>query len=151
MERQQNAANGVALINRFSSYFEDAPNILLLAEFPQDAKDRLVADAQAAIGGSDPNAIERLYNWEGVSDSTRKFVVAELEQLRDAKIDSIEVLARNFKGELLHWSAYQQYQPNLPIVGYLDIKYRAVDDESAPQKILSLEMGKSMEPTGVFW
>ena len=55
---------------------------------------------------------------------------------------SIEIRPRNFKAKMVHWSAYQRYQPNLPIVGYLDIEYKPATGESVPAKTLSLEMGK---------
>lgn len=142
MERQQRASGGLTLINRFSSYFEVPPNILLLAEFPQDAKDRLIADAKAAIAG-DADALERVFQWEGVSKSTRQFVTTELQQLRPAKIGSIKIRPRNFKAKMVHWSAYQRYQPNLPIVGYLDIEYEPAAGDAGLTRTLSLELGRS--------
>lgn len=142
MERQQNASDGVTLINRFSTYFQVAPNILLLREFDRDAQDRIVELAKSAIGG-DAQAFEQLYRWEDVSAKTRGFVKDELDQLRDLKVESIEVRPRNFRGELVHWSAYQRYQPNLPIVGYLDIRYKSDAGDGASTKTLSLEMGES--------
>jgi beta-lactamase regulating signal transducer with metallopeptidase domain len=142
MERQQHASGGLTLINRFSSYFEVPPNILLLAEFPQDAKNRLIADAKAAIAG-DADALQRVFQWEGVSKSTRQFVATELQQLRQAKIESIEIRPRNFKAKMVHWSAYQSYQPNLPIAGYLDVTYKPAASDPGPVRTLSLEMGRS--------
>ncbi|TWU42372.1 hypothetical protein [Novipirellula artificiosorum] len=141
MERQQNAARGVMLLNRFSSYFEVEPNILLKAEFPKDAQKRLIADTKAAIEG-DSAALARAFEWNGVSDSTREFATSELEQMRQANIESIKIRPRNFKAPMVHWSAYQHYQPNLPIVGYMDIDYRDASDQSQPLRTLSLEIGK---------
>ena len=143
MERQQNATGGVTLINRFSSYFEDLPNILLLAAFPPDAIDRLVSTAETAIKAKDFDAFQSLFEWKGTSESTRTFVQSEFETLTRATIHSIRITPRNFRGNLIHWSAYQHYKPNLPVVGYLNIEFTPADDKSGLRKTLSLEMGRS--------
>ncbi len=139
MERQQNAGS-LMLINRFVSYFDEPPNILLLREFPKDAVDSLVKSADASIKAKDVKLYLSLFDWNGVSDSTRDFVKTEFEVLTGSTIHSIKVAPRNFRGELIHWSAYQHYQPNLEIVGYLDIEYTSAEQR---RKKLSFEMGQS--------
>ncbi|MDA1232617.1 MAG: M56 family metallopeptidase, partial [Planctomycetota bacterium] len=99
MERQQNAEDGVTLINRFVSYFAELPNILLLAEFPKAAIDRLVSSAETSIKAKDLEAFQSLFEWNGVSDSTRAFVKSEFAMLTGSTIHSIKVTPRNFRGE----------------------------------------------------
>ncbi len=45
------------------------------------------------------------------------------------------------KGELLTWSAWQFYKPNLPIVGFLEIEYTPVGAAPEVRRYLSLELG----------
>lgn len=143
MERQQNAADGLTLINRFSSYFEEPSNILLLEELPGDSVARLVGQAHAAITAKDLKSFESLFEWNGTSDTTREFVASEFQTLLESTVQSIKVSPRNFRGHLIHWSAFQHYQPNLEIVGYLDIEYTNAGDDAGIRKTLSLEMGRS--------
>ncbi len=143
MERQQNAANGTTLINRFVSYFEEPPNILLLREFPKDAVDRFIGQTKAAIESKDLKAFQSLFEWKKTSDTTHEFVASEFRMLTESQIHSIKVTPPSLRGHLLHWSAWQLYQPNLEIVGYLDIEYSKTDDDRDDRKKLTLEMGKS--------
>ena len=138
MERLQLAQQGVTLINRFSSYFEDVPNILLLVEFPDAAVKRITDQLGSAIKTDDCDAFVRAFEWKDVSESTRTFVKSEFDLLTKSTIHSIKVTPRNFRGKLLHWSAYQYYEPNLTIVGYVDIEYSTT--AGGRRKTLSLEM-----------
>ena len=142
MERQQNAEKGLTLINRFVSYFEVQPNIRLKEAFAQEAMDRLIGIAKKAIEAKDLAAMKELFHWQDVSDSTREFVSSELQMLFKATIHSIKIEPTTLNGILIHWSAFQHYQPNLPVVGFLEVEYTPQDSQSA-KKILSLELGKS--------
>ena len=142
MERQQNAEKGLTLINRFVSYFEVQPNIRLKEAFAQEAMDRLIGMAKKAIEAKDLAAMKRLFHWQDVSDSTREFVSSELQMLVKATIHSIKIEPTTLNGNLIHWSAFQHYQPNLPVVGFLEVEYTPEDPRS-PKKFLSLELGKS--------
>ena len=142
MERQQNAEKGLTLINRFVSYFEVQPNIRLKEAFSPEAMDRLIGIAKKAIEAKDLAAMKELFHWQDVSDSTREFVSSELQMLFKATIQSIKIEPRTLNGNLIHWSAFQHYQPNLPVVGFLEVEYTPQDSQSA-KKILSLELGKS--------
>ncbi len=142
MERQQNAEKGLTLINRFVSYFEVQPNIRLKEAFAQEAMDRLIGIAKKAIEAKDLAAMKKLFHWQDVSDSTREFVSSELQMLFKATIQSIKIEPRTLNGNLIHWSAFQHYQPNLPVVGFLEVEYTPEDPQS-PKKFLSLELGKS--------
>ena len=149
MERQQNAESGLTIINRFVSYFEEQPNIRLKEALPQEAKDRLIGVAKKAIEAKDLKAMIELFHWQDASDSTRDFVSSELQMLFNATIHSIKIEPRTLNGNLIHWSAFQHYQPNLPVVGFLEVDYtpfdplKAVQKPSGPYKVLSLELGKS--------
>lgn len=140
LERQQRAANGITLLNRHSSYFSSEPNILLLAEFPQAAQQRLIADTRAAIAG-DVSALNRVFEWNGASKALREFATNELTQLTDEKIEDIKVTPRNFRADMVHWSGYQAYEPNLPVAGYLDISYQTTG-ANAKRRTLSLEIAR---------
>ena len=141
MERQQLAQRGVMLINRFSSFFEDVPNILLLAEFPNDSVSALTHQVETAISTNDFGKFAQTFEWTAVSESTRSFVKSEFDMLAASTIHSISVTPRNFRGKMLHWSAYQYFEPNLPVVGYLDIEYST--SPRARRKTLSLEMASA--------
>lgn len=142
LERQQLAGQGVMLLNRVSSYFADAPITIQPAEFAPQLEAGLTANLNAAIDGN-VDALDRVFNWADVDEATRRFAIKELEHLRGATIESMEVRGRDFEGELLHWRAFQHYQPNLPIVGYVDIEYRLAEDAETPVSTLSLEFGRS--------
>ncbi len=146
MERQQNAEPGLALINRFVSYFEEQPNIRLKEAFAQEAMDRLIGVAKKGIEAKDLDVMKELFHWQDVSDSTREFVSSELQMLFKATIHSIKIEPRTLNGNLIHWSAFQHYQPNLPVVGFLEIEYtpedplKPVQMPSGPNKVFSLEL-----------
>ena len=123
MERQQNAEQGLTLINRFVSYFEEQPNIRLKEELSKEAKDRLIGRFEKAIKAKDLEALKELFDWQDTSDSTRDFVTAELRMLLLSEIHSVKIEPKTLNGNLIHWSAYQHYQPNLDVVGYLEVEY----------------------------
>ncbi len=123
MERQQNAEEGLTLINRFVSYFEEPPNIRLKEEFSKEAMDRMSGRFEKGIKEKDLEALVGLFNWQGTSDSTRDFVTAELRMLLLSETHSVKIEPRTFNGNLIHWSAYQHYQPNLDVIGYLEVEY----------------------------
>lgn len=146
LERRQNSKPGVTLINRFSSYFEDVPNILLLADFPDDKETHFIDHMRAAIDGGDLAAFESLCDWHGVDDSIRSFAKSEFQILAGSTIHNVRISPGNFRGQMFHWSAYQNYQPNTPVIGYLDIEYSpigedATAEDASARKTLSLEMG----------
>ncbi|MCA9216999.1 MAG: M56 family metallopeptidase, partial [Planctomycetales bacterium] len=139
MERQQIAQQGVTLINRFSSYFQAVPNVLLLAAFPEASIKKITDSVGSAIKAGDFDAFASSFEWKDVSETTRAFVKSEFDFLTKATVHSIKVTPRNFRGKLLHWSAFQSYESNLPIVGYVDIEYSAT--AGGRRRTLSLEMG----------
>ncbi|MEP3479260.1 MAG: M56 family metallopeptidase [Fuerstiella sp.] len=149
LERRQNSQPGVTLINRFSSYFENMPTLLLLATLPAHKQARLVDRMKAAIANQDFDKFESLCNWAGVDDRVRQFAKEEFQMLTQSNIHSVKISPKKFRGNLLHWSAYQRYQPNAPVIGYLEIQYSlgskdaAADEESADRKTVSLEIGNS--------
>ena len=122
MERQQNAEQGLTLINRFVSYFEEQPTIRLREAFPKEAMDRLIGRFENAITKKDLEALKGLFHWQGASDSTREFVTAELRSLLISEIHSVKIEPKTLGGNLIHWSAYQHYQPNLDVIGYLEVE-----------------------------
>ena len=139
--------NFLPLINRFTSYYEEPPTIRLKEAFPQDAMDRLLGLVKKAIEAKNLDAIKALFHWQGASDSTREFVSSELQTLLDATILKIKIEPRMLNGNLIHWSAFQHYEPNLPVVGFLEIEYtillKRFQEPSGPNKTLSLELGMS--------
>ena len=76
--------------------------------------------------------MKELFHWQGASDSTREFVTSELQMLLNATLHSIKIEPRTLNGNLIHWSAYQHYQPNLPVEGYLHIAYTPDDPSTSP-------------------
>jgi len=137
MERQQKAEQGLTLINRFVSYFEEQPNIHLREALPKEAMDRLIGRFEKGIKEKDLEALKGLFNWQDASDSTREFVTAELRLLLFSEIHSVKIEPKTLNGNLLHWSAYQRYQPNLEAIGYLEVEYYVGQKE-----VLSLEIGR---------
>ncbi len=132
-ERKQKV-EGMTLINRFTSYFEEPPIIRLKEEFPQVAVDRLKNAFRKAIYVKDLDSAKKLYHWQGVSDSTRDFATSELQMLFEASALSIKIEPRTLNGNLIHWSAYQHYEPNLPVAGYMQIEYTPHDPSTIAQK-----------------
>ena len=122
MERKQNT-EGITLLNRFSSYFEAPPSIGLKEEIPQEPIDRLKESLLKSIHDKDLEGINKLFHWEGASDSTRDFVISEMRMLLNRTTLSIKFEPKTLNGKLIHWSAYQNYEPNLPVDGYLNVEY----------------------------
>ncbi len=127
MERQQNAEQGLTLINRFVSYFVEPPNILLKKEFSREAMDRLIGRFEKGIKQKDVEGLKELFNWQDTSGSTSDFVTAELRMLFLSEIHSVKIEPKTLRGNLIHWSAYQHYQPNVDVVGYLEVEYTLGD------------------------
>ena len=140
MERQQNAENGLTLINRFVSYFEQPPVARLNDDFPKDAAGRLTGLTWQAIRNKDTTALKELFHWQDASDSTRAFVTSELQSLLKSTVHSIKIQPRTLDGNLLHWSAFQYFQPNLPVVGYLEIEVEQREPPPVPQDPLVYEI-----------
>ena len=62
---------------------------------------------------------------------------AAKSQVPNTEIHSVKVTPRLIEGNLITWSAWQKYKPNVPVVGYLEIEYS--DDR---RKTLQLELGQ---------
>ncbi len=134
LERKQNA-EGFTLLNRFASYFERPPTEGAKEVIAEDV--RLIGAFQRAVFANKLDELMELYHWQGADDTLRSFVTSELKTLLNANALSIKIEPRALDGKLVHWSAYQQYQPNLPVVGYMHIEYTPQD-----------EVANAKEPTG---
>jgi beta-lactamase regulating signal transducer with metallopeptidase domain len=149
MERQQNA-DGLTLINRVVSYYEEPPLVVQPSDLPAAFVETLIRKTQDAIKAEDDTAIRSLFESTGASETQLEFAVSELKAISKARVHSIKVSPLKLKGELRTWSAWQYYKPNLPVVAFLEIEY---DDRDAAtrradaqplaeeRKVLSLELG----------
>lgn len=149
MERQQNA-DGLTLINRVVSYYEEPPLVVQPSELPAASIETLIRKTQDAIKAEDDAAIGSLFESTGASETQREFAVSELKSLAKARVRSIKVSPLKLKGELRTWSAWQYFKPNLPVVAFLEIEYEDKDAatrraDAQPlaeeRKVLSLELG----------
>ena len=127
LERKQNA-EGFTLLNRFASYFESQPTERAKDVVAKEATDRLKIAFQKAVYANKLDDAMELYHWEGANDSLRDFVASELKTLFKARALSIKFGPSRLDGKQVHWSAYQHFQPNLPIVGYMHIRYTPQDE-----------------------
>ncbi len=127
LERKQNA-EGITLLNRFTSYFERPATEGAKEVVAKEAIDRLKVAFQKAVYANKLDDAMELYHWQGASDSLRNFVTSELKTLFNGSALSIKIEPRTLDGKLVHWSAYQDYQPNLPVVGYMHIEYTPQDE-----------------------
>ncbi len=150
MERQQNAADGITLIGRVASYYEEPPVVIQPSDLPEASVETLIRKTQEAIKAEDDTAIGSLFESAGASETQIEFAVSELKSLSKAKVHSIKVGPLRLKGELRTWSAWQYFKPNLPVVGFLEIEYedkdaatRSADAQplAGARKVLSLELG----------
>ncbi|MFO0999577.1 MAG: M56 family metallopeptidase [Planctomycetaceae bacterium] len=154
MERQQNTADGLTLINRVASYYEEPPVVVQPSDLPAASVETLIRKTQNAIKAEDDAAIKSLFESTGASETQREFAVSELKTLSKAKVHSIKVSALTLKGELRTWSAWQYFKSNLPVVGFLEIEYEDKDKDkdaatrradaqplAGDRKVLSLELG----------
>lgn len=147
MERQQNAGDGMTLLNRVSSYRILPPPDVFPASIPK-ARDSqieaLLEKAETALKARDSVSLLNLYDWNNVSDSTREFVTAELNRLLSGTVHDVWYSPREGR-DLSTWSAWQFYKPNLPVAGYLKISYTPEADKenssSDDHQILALELG----------
>jgi beta-lactamase regulating signal transducer with metallopeptidase domain len=149
MERQQNA-DGLTLINRVASYYEEPPLIVEPSDLPAASVETLSRKTQDAIKAEDDAALGSLFESTGASETQREFAISELKALSKATVRSVKVSALRLKGELRTWSAWQYFKPNLPIVGFLEIEYEDKDAATrradaqplaGDRKVISLELG----------
>ena len=149
MERQQNA-DGLTLINRVASYYEEPPVVVQPSDLPAASIKTLITRTEDAIKAEDDTAIGTLFESTGASETQREFAVSELKAISKAKVHSIKVSPLKLKGDLRTWSAWQYYKPNLPVIGFLDIEYQDKDAATrradaqpldGDQRVLSLELG----------
>jgi beta-lactamase regulating signal transducer with metallopeptidase domain len=150
MERQQNAADGLTLINRVASYYEEPPVVVQPSDLPAASVETSIRKTQDGIKAEDDTAIGSLFESTGASETQREFAVSELKALSKARVHSIKVSPLKLKGEQRTWSAWQFYKPNLPVVAFLEIEYEDKDAvtrraDAQPlaeeRKVLSLELG----------
>ncbi len=140
LEREQNSGQGVSLINRRSSYFEEPPQTQPAEELPQAAIEKLLARVKKGLDDKSIDELKTLFDWKGAA--LREFAESELQMLMKATIHSIKVEPQRLEGNLLHWSGFQVYHPNLPVVAYLAIEYTHPED-AANRKSVWLELGIS--------
>jgi len=138
MERQQNAADGMTLIGRVSSYYENPPVKIEQKPLDKAMVDRLATRSETALKGKDFDALKALFEPIDGEHKVGEFAESELKTLLNAKIHSVKVTPRTLEGNLITWSAWQKYKPNLPVVGYLEIEY----SEEMQRKMLMLELGR---------
>lgn len=142
MERRQNKAQGPTLINRISSYFAEIPQVTEV-KVPRDQVDRLRSQFGLCLKNRDIEALKKLCVWAGTDQATQQFVANEFKALCQAKIESVDFESQRLQGNLITWSAYQQYQPNLPVVGFLKVKVAADQKANFAGTTLYLELGLS--------
>lgn len=144
MERQQNAADETTLLNRVSSYrrrTEDWPP--RIPTMREAAIDRLIDEVKQALEAKDLETLKSFNEWTNASDSIRRFAESELQTLVDATDHSVWITPpESDRSLLITWSAWQQYKPNLPVVGYLKISYTPAGEKPDIRKRLTLELGQ---------
>lgn len=69
MERQQNAADGLTLINRVVSYYETPPASIESTTVPEAFVDALIRRTQDALKRKDIAACKALFETTGTSES----------------------------------------------------------------------------------
>ena len=139
LERQQNSEQGVTLINRRSSYFEEPPTIQLGEELPQPAVAQLITSMKKGLADKSTDDLKALFDWDGAV--LPEFAESELQMLINATVHSMKVEPVRLSGNLLHWSGFRFYRPNLPVVGYIEIEYTQANDPVESRKKISLELG----------
>lgn len=140
MERQQNRAGGTTLINRISSYYRDVPQSMQRDVLARPIKD-LTRKFSKGLKDDDFDALKNLVHWTDASSATRQFVEEELDALIRANVESIQFQSRKLRGELITWSAFQRYKPNLDVIGYLVVKVAADKKHDFHGANLELELG----------
>ena len=123
MERQQNAADGMTLISRVSSYYENPPVKLEPKTLDQAMVDRLTTRSETALKGKDFDALTALFEPIDGEHKVGEFAESELKTLLNAQIHSVKVTPRTLEGNLITWSAWQKYKPKVPVIGSLEIEY----------------------------
>ncbi len=153
LERQQNASENLTLLNRVSTYVDEAKfrnmpsDVFISWNIPKvhDSEiERFLEQTEAALRNRDLNALLAFHDWRENSESTREFVTAELNRLLSGTVHYVWYSPREGH-QLTTWSAWQFYKPNLPVAGYLKISYspEAGKENSSPDdhQILALELG----------
>ena len=143
MERKHHAQRGVTLINRFSSYYESLPKKGPVADIPDELIGQLTKAAKEVLASKQLDDLSLLFVWRRTTEATRQFAQPEFEMLFQSEIHSISFQPRSLIGNVIHWSAYQHYKPNLAIVGYLSVVYTSAGDPLCRMKTLSLEVGRA--------
>ena len=141
LERKQLAQGGLALINRFSSFYAELPESVQPKPLPERLTKKLIREFRSALEAKDLDRLKKLFAWRQTDHQTQAFVEKELVSLFDQEIIDIQVRGVDLVGAFKHWSAFQFYRPNLPVEGYLDVTYVDPDDPWGKMTTLSLELG----------
>lgn len=142
MERIQNSQNGLTLLNRFVSFYDQIPKAIAPTEFPEASKTNLVDEFQQGVKERDLQRLLKLFVWRKTKQGTREFVERELQSLLDQQVVDVSVRASQWDlNTMYHWSAFQHYKPNMPVTGYLDVTFVSPSDPWGEMQTLSFELG----------
>ena len=143
MERQQHAAGGLTLINRFVSYYRSPPKLSKADPLPKSMTQELINRFTHAAESKDLDQLQKMFVGRKTNKPIRDFVRSELQMVLNSKIHSIRFRQQEWQGDLVHWSAFQHYHPNAPVVGFVDIEHTPARAEPSKKQTLSLEVGRA--------
>ena len=132
---------GIPVIGRLSAYFSDDPQFGKMTPIAKDKSAVLIDAVKKALDQQDLSGLLNLYHWEHAEDETRNYVRSEMSQLLRRKVESVNVVPKRFGGKLHHWQAFQTFDPNLPVLGYLVFAFSPNDGQQHEARSLWLELG----------
>jgi hypothetical protein len=126
-------------LGRLVAYFDEDPKFETAQKFSVTEANRLADAVKKAVNEKNVEDLLKCYHWEKVDVATRTWVRKESEQLTKRQLATVSVSPRRFSGRLTNWWGFKIWDPNLPVLGYIVLKF---SDKDEPKSIW-LECGET--------
>jgi hypothetical protein len=128
-------------MGRLVAYFDDDPQFGKVQEFSKAEADSLAAAVKKAIEERKADDLLKAYYWEKAAKETRTWVRGEMESLTKHQLLAVSVSPRRFGGRLTQWQGLTMWDSNLPVLGYIVVKFA---DNDLPNTVW-LEFGHTQD------
>ena len=130
---------GIPTLNRLVAYFDEDPKFAAVQKFSAPKADLLADAVKKALKEKKVDDLLKTYHWDAVDEETRTYVREEAERFVKLQLASVTVSPRRYGGRLTNWKGFKIWDPNLPVLGYIVLKFAGKDEP----KSVWLEFGET--------